>query len=70
LETIDVTHTWEAEGNYTIQAKAKNSLDMETEYVTLEVSMPKTKEYTHPFLKFLEQHPNLFPILRIILNID
>jgi len=68
-EEINVTHTWEVEGNYTIQVKAKNSLEMETDYLTLEVSMPKTKIFTHPFLRFLEHHPNIFPLIRQILGL-
>jgi hypothetical protein len=62
------SHKWESEGNYTIRAKAKDSYGAESNWTELEVSMPKTKELFNPFLRFLENHPYLFPLLRQILN--
>jgi hypothetical protein len=66
---INVTHIWEIEGNHTIKVKAKNSLDMETDYITMEISIIKSKDYNYPFLNFLKNHPYLFPILRLILRL-
>ena len=37
------SHKWASEGNYTIRAKAKDIYDAESDWTTLEVSMPKSK---------------------------
>ncbi len=37
---IHVTHTWEAEGTYTVKVKAKDSMDAESDWGTLDVTMP------------------------------
>lgn len=45
-EKIDVNHTWSEQGTYTIQVKAKDLYDQESDWGTLEVSMPKNKHIT------------------------
>jgi len=62
-------HVWSAEDDYTIKAKAKDTYDAESDWTTLEVSMPKNKAINTPFLHFLENHPNLIPQLRQLLTI-
>ena len=42
-EEIKLTNTWNEEGNYTILVKAKDSYGGESDWATLEVSMPKSK---------------------------
>jgi len=42
-EEYNVSHTWEEEGTYEIRVKAKDSYETESEWATLEVSMPKSK---------------------------
>ena len=70
-ETQTVKHTWTAEGTYTIKAKAKDIHDAESDWAKLSVTMPKNKPYINtPFLRFLEQHPHLFPLLRQLLNLQ
>jgi len=67
-EEITSSHQWLQRGNYIIQVKAKDCNDEESNWGTLEVSMPKNKPYNKlPFLNFLENHPNLFPILRYLM---
>jgi len=66
---ITMSHTWVEEGIYTITVKAKDEYDFESDYVSLEVNMPKTKSTNSPFLTFLENHPHLFPLLRHILRL-
>ncbi|MCK5030496.1 MAG: Zn-dependent exopeptidase M28, partial [Thermoplasmatales archaeon] len=61
--------TWAEQGNYTIQAKAKNTVGIETDWITLEISMPKSKATNSPFIMFLENHPRLFPLIRQILGL-
>jgi len=43
-EEVTVSHTWEEEGDYTIRAKAKDSYDAESDWGTLEVTMPVNQE--------------------------
>ncbi len=63
-------HTWNKKGNYTIRVKAKDTLGAESDWATLDVTMPKTKQSTNWwFLQFLEKHPKMFPILRQFLGL-
>jgi len=70
-DEVNVSHTWTTENNFTIRVKAKDTHDFESDWATLEVSMPKNKaiDINSLFLRFLENHPNLFPILRYILRL-
>ena len=63
------SHIWSEKGDYTIQAKAKDKYGAESDWTTLTISMRKSKEFINPFLKFLENHPNLFPLLRQLLGL-
>jgi len=69
-EEITVSHTWDEENSYTIQAKAKDTLDVESPWSTLEVTMPVNQQSTHPWFHWLLYHfPNAFPILRLLLGL-
>ena len=64
-----VSHTWDDKGTYTIQVKAKDVHDVESDWATLKVNMPKNKAI-NPFpLRFLERHPDIFPILQHLLGL-
>ena len=64
-EALSLDHLYTFEGTYIIKAKAKDHYDMVSEWATLEVSMPKNKQYINtPFLRFLQNHPYLFPLFR------
>jgi len=67
-ETVTVKHTWSEKGTYTIRSKAVDEHDAESDWETLEVSMPKTKAI-NPFLLFLERLMERFPILERILSL-
>jgi len=60
-EEAPATHTWSAQGIYTIRAKAKDIYGAESEWGYLEVTMPKNKIYVNQqlnqqlILKILEQ---------------
>ena len=41
-ETVTLEHTWNQTGTYTIQAKTRDSAGMESDWATLQVSMPLT----------------------------
>ena len=66
-EGLSKNYAWTEKGTYTIQVKAKDIYGEESDWTTLEVSMPKNKVVNKPFLRFFEEHLHLFPILRHIL---
>ena len=68
-EEVTINHTWSKRGNYNIKAKAKDALGAESNWGTLYVSMPKNKAFNPLFLRFLENHPCMFPILRHLLGL-
>ncbi len=67
-EEIIVSHTWDEQGTYFIRARAKDTYDAIGGWGELEVTMPRNRAITSPFLNFLQQHPNLFPLLRLLLQ--
>jgi len=76
-EAVSINHTFyysrELGNARIIRAKAKDRLGGgESDWATLEVSMPKNKilNINPLFLQFLENHPHMFPILqKILLNL-
>jgi hypothetical protein len=70
-EKVTISHTWSEEDTYTIRAKARNIYSAQSDWATLEVTMPLNQQiYIPPVLqKILESFPNLFPILRTILGL-
>ena len=56
-------------GRFTIEAKAKDTKGAESEWAELEIIMPKNKLIKTPFLRFLENHPHLYPLIRQILGL-
>ena len=69
-EECEMAHTWNEKGTYIIKVKAMDEHQLESDWATLEVSMPKNKAINSPFLRFLENHPYMFPILRQLLNMQ
>ena len=69
-QTISMSHIWDVKGTYQIKVKAKDEHGEESEWSDpLSVTMPKNKELdTSLLLRFLEQHPRMFPILRQLLG--
>jgi outer membrane protein assembly factor BamB len=67
---IRMSHTWENQGTYFIKAKARDSIGAESNWTTLEVTMPLSYEPPHfRFFEWLfERFPNAFPILRYLLG--
>lgn len=66
-----LTHTWMEEGDYIIQCKVKDLFDNESEWETLEITMPVSQQTTsYPILeRIVARFPNAFPILQRILGI-
>ena len=60
-EQITKSHTWSEEDAYIIRCKAKDVYDEESDWGTLEVTMPVNKAVDSPFFDFIESHfPRLF----------
>jgi len=62
------SHTWDDQGTYNITAKAKDTYGVESDWATLEVTMPRNRAVNTPFLKFLQNHLHMFPILRLLIQ--
>jgi len=71
-QRIWLYHTWIEEGTYIIKAKARDVLGLESNWTTMEVTMPLSYEPPHfRFFEWLfERFPNAFPILRYLLAVD
>ena len=66
----DIAHTYANQGDYTIKAKARDDMGAESAWGELVVTMPRNKAVNFPFfLRILENHPNLFPVLRQLLGL-
>jgi outer membrane protein assembly factor BamB len=69
-ESCYYEHTWSEQDKYTIRCKAKDVMGEESDWAELVVTMPRNRAYINrPFLNFLQQHPNLFPVLRHLLRL-
>jgi PKD repeat protein len=67
-ETITRSHKWDSQGTYTIKAQAKDPYNDESPWGELEVTMPRDKVIDTPFLNWLQNHPNMFPLLQLLLQ--
>jgi hypothetical protein len=68
-EEITLSHIWDTKDTYTLKAKAKDVNGEESDWGTLEVTVPKNKLFifNFPLLNWLfENFQNLFPALRYI----
>jgi hypothetical protein len=68
-ETITRSWRWGRNGTYDIKVKAKDINGAESDWATLEVTMPKNKAMDTPFFRFLELHPHMFSMLRQLLGL-
>ena len=68
-EEICENHIWYEPGDYVIKAKLRDERGAESDWGTLEVRMPKTKDCYSLFLQFLKSHPNIFPMLQQLLHL-
>jgi hypothetical protein len=71
---VEVCHTYNDQGTFVIKAKAKECTQdgLESDWAERIVNVPRNRAMNIPFLNFLqnflENHPNLFPILRLFLQ--
>jgi PKD repeat protein len=68
-EEITLTHTYDEEGTYIIRAKTKDVYDAESDWGTLEVSMPKGKSATLTRFYFLQRLTERFPLFERLLSL-
>ena len=59
---------WDDKGIHTIRVKAIDGAGLESDWGTLDVTVPMTISFNSLFLKLLERFPHAFPILRFLLN--
>jgi parallel beta-helix repeat protein len=63
-------HSW-PKGNYIIRSKAKDIYGAESGWSTLTITMSRPMFFNPPsFIRFLEQFPHAFPILRYLLEFN
>jgi hypothetical protein len=62
-EEITLSHEWQEKGDYTIKAKAMDTLGAVSDWGYLNVSMPRNR-ITNLFLQFLMRFMNLSPLIR------
>lgn len=66
---ITASHRWIERGNYEIKVRARDEFGFVSEWSDpLPIIIPRNKAINTPFLQFLENHPNLFPILQLLLQ--
>jgi hypothetical protein len=53
-------------GTYTLGVQAKDINEAESEWTYVQFNVTKNKAINTPFLNFLQQYLNLFPILRLL----
>ena len=66
---VTVSHTWAEQGDYVITAYAQDSNGMDGPESTLPITMPRNRAYNSLFLQFLQNHPNILPIIRYLLGL-
>jgi len=69
-DDVEVSHTWMRKGDYVVRVKVKNIIGAESEWSDpLSISMPKNKLVHSGFFELIKNHPFLFPLFRIFLNL-
>jgi probable HAF family extracellular repeat protein len=67
---IYLVHEWLIKDSFTIRAKAKDTLDLESNTGTFDVKVPRNKIATNSlFLLLLEKFPNVYPILKSLFRL-
>jgi len=69
-EEVTVKHTWLEKGKYTLKVKAKDTYDSESDWTTLEVTMPLFKISINTILAgIIARHSLFFNIFKTILKL-
>lgn len=64
-ETIDVTHTWDEEGPYTIRCKTRDPYGEETAWTKFDITLP-VNHNINPYFPILSRFPFLWRLLSIL----
>ena len=65
-----VSHIWTGQGTYTITVYAEDEFGDVSGTTTSQMIIEKSKTMSNPFLNWLQNHPNMFPILRQLLGLQ
>lgn len=66
-EEVTLSHEWSEDGTYNVQAKAKDIHFLQSEFASLEVTIPRLKTFSQLFIfGFLERFPILERLLSLI----
>lgn len=68
-EVVDQQHSWENEGDYVIKVKARDRCYAESDWASLEVSMPRNRVMNTPFIRFLQHYPILHQLFQRFLKL-
>jgi len=68
-ETAVQKHIWAKKGTYTMKAKAIDVYNSESDWATLEITIPKDRSINNLFLRLLDQFPHMFSILRHLMGL-
>ena len=64
------SHTWTVDGTYIITARAKDVNDLTGPEGSHQIVIPRSRAINMPLVvRFLQNHPNIFPILRTLLGL-
>ena len=70
-EEVTKSHQWSREGEYEIRVKAKDTYGVESDWSDpFTISMPKSRVIQNPIIIFLQNHPDLFPLIQRVLNLQ
>jgi len=67
-ENVTVSHTWKIKNTYEIRVKAKDIHGFESDWATLEISIPKN-QINNLWMRWLERFPILQRLLNLLENI-
>ena len=62
------SHSWNTLDTFTIRAKARDTNGAESSWSEHSITIPRNKAINKPFINFLDSHPNIFPLLRLMLQ--
>lgn len=68
-DLISKSYTYTEEGSFTLQVKAKDVYNIESEWATLEISMPHTIIKNSYLIELMNNYPILFKLIERIINI-
>jgi C1A family cysteine protease len=68
-EKVTLTNIWDTHGNYEVRVKVKDKYEAKSDWVTLPVVIPSSKNIRSSLLPFFEMDPQLLPFLQQIMKL-